>query len=217
MSIPHAANRFRKTPIDGWDGTQWIPDVTRGSFVASQRFLSDRESDNKLRTILLSPDEPLPPEFAVIRVGGSDSIYLVGRTVEDAAESPYSLIMYIRRAYYQCSVLAFIQKTTASGLKVAPSKGSLGTFFCDRETVTSVASKEFDNVKFGDEVVVLPRGTPVNTTNEILIGTVTYEVEQVYDMNGYRYCRSIARPTSSLDSELRGVGVSDSLAHGGVV
>lgn len=198
MSLRHAANRFRKTPLAGWTGTAWVENVTRGAFIAGDRFISDREFGNKLRNVLLDPSTPLPDSYHVVKVGtdNTDQVYLVCRKSHDAADTIYSTTLTLRRAYYTCTIESFTSQTSASGMKTTPVRQTLGTFFCDRENITFAASKEFATVRFGDEHVILPADTPVTTSHEILIEGKRYEIEEVFDFNGLRYCRCIAKPAT---------------------
>jgi hypothetical protein len=204
MSLKHAANRFRRTRVDGWDGTRWIEGVTRGTFMTNDRFISDREFGNKLRNLMIHPEQPLPPEISVVRIGGDENIFLVGRNSPDIKESVYSIIVTLRRAYYTCTVMAYSSQKAASGMKTAAVRTVVGEFHCDREHITFAASKEFPSVKFGDELVILPADTPVDTTNEIVIENKSYEVEEIYDFSGLKYCRCIVRSTPRSDQPFAG-------------
>lgn len=194
MSLRHAANRFRRTPVAGWTGTAWVENVTRGAFMAGDRFISDREFGNKLRNLLTDPAEPLPDIYKVVRI--DTQIYLVARSSQDIAGVPYSTVVTLRRAYYTCTVEGFTSQVSASGMKSTAVRQTLGTYFCDRENITFASSKEFSTVKFGDEHVILPAGTAVTTANEILLDGKRYEVEEVFDFSGLKYCRCLAKPTA---------------------
>lgn len=214
MSIRHAANRFLKTKVDGWDGMRWHAGVTKGAMLAGDRFISDREFGNKLRNLLTDPKKPLPSEMKLVRVGADEHVFLVGRSGHDVIDKPYSTVVTLRRAYYVCEVIAFSSQKAASGMKTNTVKAVVGRYHCDREHITFAASKEFPTVKYGDEVVILPAETAVDTSNELLIGNKYYEVEEVFDFSGLRYCRCVVKSTPSVDIPWAGTASEVSRVEG---
>ena len=193
MSIRHAANRFRRTWVDVWNGTSWVNSATCGAFMASDRFISDREFGNKLRNFLTDPAQPMPAQAYLARLAGTD-IYLVGRSSSDIQNEKYSTLVTLRRAYYTCTIYKFESTVAASGVKTNPVRTVVATSPCDHENITFIGSKEYPTVKFGDEVVILPANIDVSTSYEILIDNKYYEVEEVYDFSGLKYCRCLVKP-----------------------
>jgi hypothetical protein len=118
---------------------------------------------------------------------------MVGRSSEDVAAVSYSTLVTLRRAYYTGTIETFGSTITASGLKTTAARHVIGTYPCDRENITFAGSKEFPTVKFGDELVVLPKDAIVSTTNEIRIDNKCYEVEEVYTFSGLIYCRCVVK------------------------
>lgn len=214
MSLKHAANRFLRTPIDGWDGTQWLPNITQGNMLTGDRFISDREFGNKLRNLLVDPDKPIPPGISLIRIGPPTNVYMVGRSSYDIFGSVYSMVVSLRRAYYTCTVETFVSQTAASGAKTGSVRSTVGHFACDHENITFTGSRDFPTIKYGDEVVILPAGTPVDTTNEIAIGNNFYEVQEIYDYAGLQYCRCIVKRTPRIDIAWAGSAQASAEARG---
>lgn len=195
MSIRHAANRFRTTPVDGWTGTAWKKAVARGSFFSSDRRISDRESDTTIRQMLFDPSEPLPSEYSVIRV--ADQVFLVGLRSEDIAVTKYSTVTHLRLAKYFGQIFNTSHQTAASGIRTNPTKTLVGTYYCDRENVTLLTSNEVQAVKYRDEIVRLPFDTQITTDSEIRISGESYEVKEVYLSNGLKCCRCTVRKTDA--------------------
>lgn len=194
MSIRHAANRFLKTSVHGWDGAAWQSNITRCSLLPNDRFISDREFGNKLRSILTNPSNPIPSNISLVKLGADAATYMVGRRSQDIRGSVYSELVSLRKAYYTGTITGFTTQTLASGMKASPVRTTLATTVCDREHVTFATSREYPGIRFGDEVVILPFDVPVNTSNEILISGKIYEVQEVFVFSGLQYCRSIVRP-----------------------
>ena len=206
MSLRHAANRFLRSQIDGWDGSQWVSNVTRGSLLAYDRTLSEEDYGSKLRNLLTDPECPVI--HSAIRVG--QQVFLAGRQVPDTMGNPYSVTIGLRLVQYVCHVIAMNPVFNASGVKSKVTRASVGTYFCDRENNGSLPSDENRTLKFGEASIYLPAGTPVDNTNEIQIGVDFYKIEEVHDTNGYKRCLCIVNKTSRLDVPFSGNAVANS-------
>lgn len=206
MTIRHAASRFRRTSIDGWNGTAWVPNVAKGTLLTNARSLSDTESAAKVRGLLINPRFPLPVTYTVIRLGTSDEIYIVGRAVADIAKTPYSETLLVRKVNYVATLDSFTFGTASSGFPTNPIKNSLGTYYCDRENVSAAGLKESPTVKVADDLVILPAHTPVDSTmelavfNSIGVRQGVYEVEVVYEAHGMIHCRCLVKKTPTIDN-----------------
>lgn len=214
MGIKHAANRFLRTPIDGWDGEQWLSDITQGSLRTSNRPEANNDSSVKLRNLLTSPDRPIPPNISLIRFGAPDNVYMVGRSSSDVSGSVYSTNVALRRAYYTCTIDTFISQKATSGMNTKPIRTAIGHYACDHEYVNASAAKDLPTIKFGDALVILPKRTFVDTTHEISIGTDFYEVEATYEFSGLVYCRCVVKRTPSKDIPWEGNVQASSSARG---
>lgn len=188
MTLRHAANRFRRTWVDGWNGTAWVPKVTKGSLSSYIRPLSDNPLGMKLRNLLLDPDEPL--NYSVVRLSDTSEVYLVCNQAIDHANTIYSQIALLRRAAYTCDIYKSVAQVAASGFSTTPIRVLVGTYKCDRVLTASLASP-YPNLNLSEERVILPHSTLVTRDYEIVIENRIYDVEDVYEEYGLTLCRCV--------------------------
>lgn len=188
MALRHAANRFRKTWVDGWNGKTWIPKVARGSLSSYIRPLSDNPLGMKLRNFLLDPDEPLI--YSVVRISSTTETYLVCDQATDCADTIYSQVALLRRAAYACEVYKAVAQTAASGFSAASMRVLTGTYACDRVSAASLASP-YPNLNLSEERVILPADVLITRDHELVIENRIYDVEDIYEEYGLTICRCV--------------------------
>lgn len=213
MGLKHASNRFLKTTIHGWNGFEWVPEITKGSLMTASKEATETNFSTKLRSLVLNPDFPIPEDITLVRINDLEEVYMVGLSNTDVIVNRYSLVTALHKAYYHCTIAYFVKKIAASGAKTGAVRTSLGSYYCDRQDVATDVSKEA-TIRYGEELVILPRGTPVETSYEITIGTNYYEVESVYDYAGFTYCRCMLKRTPRIDIPLTGSAETESRMAG---
>jgi len=197
MSIPHAANRFLRTPIKAWDGIAWT-EVSKGSLLVSDRPLSGSELPSKLRTLLVSPSNPIPSDVSVVQVGADE--YLIGLTNPDISVEVYSLSYAVRKAPYRCDVVGMVFPVAASGAKLAPTRSVKLQTYCDKGQVGVNTSAEFATVEYTEELIILPIGVSLDSSYELRISdttsTLVYDIQEVWQQFGMTYCKGLCRRTA---------------------
>lgn len=194
MNLKQAANFFRYTWVDGFDGVAWVPNALRVTLMPFDRFISDREWGAKFRHMLVDPDTDVLDSYSALRTGNGQ-IYLVGVRVQDFRDDPYSNVYKVHVANYTGNVVRMNQTKAASGAVKEVLREVVGTYFCDTELITFLSSRETPSVKYGDSHVILPRGLNITTADEIEVGADTYQVDLVSSIHGLTYCRGVRKPT----------------------
>lgn len=199
MDLRRAASYFADTWLDGYANGVWVPRIACVTFLPHDRFISEREFGNKRRNFLIDPAETTFDTYPVVRLSSyPGEVYMVMRPNLDVLSgSIYSRVITMHRAYHRGSIIAMEKQVSASGVSAQTIPRAVGTYHCDVQNVTFSTSREAPTVRWPDSIVIFPRGVPVNTTNEIRIGTLNYEVQEIYESSGLLYCRSLVKPASS--------------------
>lgn len=188
MSLCHAANRFRRTTIDGWNGTAWSTNIAKVSLPVSH----DISTGPIIRVMLTDPSSSIASNITAVRFFGD--IYMVGQSERVMAGSTYQISTTIRKAQDTAKVYGFTSTTAASGLKSKPVRTLTATHPCDLGPVTIQQSTEYPTVRFENRSIVFPKGTPITTNNELEIDDHVYEISNVWEEAGMTYCSGISRP-----------------------
>lgn len=192
MKLGDAANYFANTPISGWNGTAWVANVTTVTLLPFDRFVSDHETSNKRRFLLIRPDDTTFDTYSVIKLPNGEA-YLVGMHDSDIAVSEYSKSLLIHRAPFQVELFGFTAVKKASGMSGSVTRTSLGHYWGDTERITFTTSKEFDQIAFTQATLTLPRDCPVDTQHEIAVGGKYYTISESNMVSGFRQCRAMAK------------------------
>lgn len=189
MNLKGAASYFARTKIDGWNGLSWDEGIARGTYLPFDRFVSEREFGSKRRYLLCRPDRTIPDTYKAVRFGGE--VFLLGVRNLDIKGAEYSHVFLLHRAPYQADLLEYQKTVSASGVSGTAVKSAVGTFHCDVERMSYMASREFDAVRFSETQVLVPANCPVTTSHEFQIGEDFYEVEEVFPSSGFIACRAV--------------------------
>ena len=136
QKLKRAANYFAKTPLAGWNGTDWVSDVARITLLPSDRFISVHEFDTKGQYALTAVESTGLDDFSVVKIESTGQVFLVGLEVQDIQQDPYSKFYLLKRADKLAEIYQFTKTFAASGV----AKGATRTLI----------SNTFGFVKFGD-------------------------------------------------------------------
>lgn len=190
MGLATAANKFRSIPIEGWDGTSWAKTGVRGTFLAYDRFVSEREYGSKLRNFLVPANSHIEETYSLIRFPTTGKVFMLRLPSEDVDNIRYSTILSLRSANYLATVSGYVASSAVSGLPTAPQKTVKFTSPCDVVNITVAAlSTDYNDLKTADDEVYFPNGTVVSTTDEIQIGAVIYDIKAVFMAHNLVCCR----------------------------
>lgn len=195
MDLQQAATYFLNDPIDGWNGTTWVPEITKGDLLSFDRFIADRDYVGLGRNLLLDPADTSLDMYSVIRLVSGD-IYLLGNHNYDIQNGVYSRVVSIYRAQSVLTLLGYVKTLSASGVAGAVTRGNLGTYHGSIERVTFSSSREFDNTRATEVLVSLPRNCPVKTDNELQVGDDFYNVLEVFNFQGFVRARATKKKSA---------------------
>lgn len=195
MRLDKAANYFNDTPVDGWNGVNWINNVMQATLLPYDRFIAERAFGLKRRMLMVKANETALDYYPVIRLPSGD-IYMVGAENSDIDYAVYSRVFMIHRAAHYGELFGFVKTLTASGMPGSVARSSIGTTWCDVERITSSNSKEFDNVTFSQVQIILPRNTVVDTEHELSAGGKFYDIKESIFDSGFWQCRAVMKRSS---------------------
>jgi len=196
MDLAKAATKFAKTAVAGWNGVDWDEDVSLVTLLPFDRFISEREFGNKRRHLLVPEWDTALANYSVIKFSQTGVVYLLGNENHDIFVDPYSKVALIHRAAYFGTLYGFSHTTAASGMKATATRSSLGQFWCDVERITFQQGKEFDNISYTQNAIMLPRDCPVDTDNELQAAGRFHDITEVTSASGFKICRAIQKRSS---------------------
>lgn len=191
MGLKQAANYFARTPILGWNGSRFVPTRAKGAFDPYDRFVSEREFGLKRRMLLVSPENPIPDNYSVIRLGPTGPICLKGWMNEDIdGLETYSLIYLVLISRETGQLIQLTKAAKASGMAFGTTDTILGTWHCSTERVTYTNSPEFHELRVTDSTITLPSNCPINADHEFAANGKRYVVQEAYKTAGFVQVRA---------------------------
>lgn len=193
MNLGTAAAYFANTPISGWDGTAWVPNVALICILPSDRFISVHEFDTNCLYALTDVSTTALDTYTVIKVQATGQVFLTGFKTHDVSGDEYSKFYLLRRADSMGDLFSFTKTYAASGTAKGVTRQLVNTYHCDVEHVTSTPSRVFRASKFTDCLVFMPADCDLTTSHEIKVGSQFFEVNDVYENSGFKMCRAIGK------------------------
>lgn len=193
MNLGKAISYFAKTPVSGWNGTTWVPNIAYVKLLTFDRFISEREFGNKRRHILVPVTETALDTYPVIKFESTGEIYLVGVKISDIDVDRYSQVYLIHQAKLFGNVVSFTKTMAASGLASAVTRTAIGSYYCDLERLTFTSSAEFATVKYSQVILTFPSDCLVDTDNEVVINSEYFDVRETYKSSGFNLCRALKK------------------------
>lgn len=191
MGLKRAANFFARTPIYGLVGSSFTDTGCTGALQPFDRFVSEREFGSKRRMLLVDPDNPIPEDITVIKIGSTGPIYLLGWMNRDIEhDDAYSFVYLIHMANEVTQLISLTKQVKASGMAGAVVDTIVGTWHCNSERITFNNSREFNEIRITDSTVTLPSDCPVTVDHELVIDSRRYVVQEVYNTSGLLQVRS---------------------------
>lgn len=184
MKLSMATNHFKRTALDGWDGTSWTLDAAYGDFHTYDRFISDRSFGQKKR-IFTTGNVPIPVDIQVLRMKNGTR-YMIGSFNADTEEQIYNYIYQLEEAPFDCDVIEIQSERLASGVAGTATEIVRASTFCDVERVSSHQSKVFTDLKYVTYEITMPLAMQsyVSADSILSIGLSKYNVKEVsYQIN----------------------------------
>lgn len=180
MDASEASAWFANTPVDGWNGTSWVPEVAWGDFHAYDRFISERTFGAKKRIFLAPQNKRIDvATYPVIRTGDGAQWIVVSENADIEGVSAYQQAYLIVRAAFTADIIDYTTTTLSSGQQSDATETILATTVCDIERFSVDKSDEFDSVTYGKYKIVIPSNISVDTNKEILVNGDYFEVQEV--------------------------------------
>jgi hypothetical protein len=195
MELSQASGYFNNVPLEGWDGTSWIPDVVLGDFLTYDRFLGPRTFGHLQRMFHVAGDGADILAYEIVRTPDG-KIYIVGSHNHDLVHSDtYATSILFQEAGYMVEVIDLVTTPAPSGLGGSVTPTTLATYHCHYERYNSENSREFDTVKYGTFVFTLPKAalSVVTVDHELLINGVGFEVKEVHPSLDFTEVRALER------------------------
>lgn len=193
MHLRGAANYFSITQPDGWVSSTntWVSKAFPCTLLPMDRFVSEREFGLKRRYMLVHPD--YTPPYSAIRFGDNGPVYLVGWCTIDYQVSSYSKVILLHEANLLAQLITRTVTATSSGMGRASTETVLGTYPFSIERVTAASFREFQGAQLTDFFGMLPRDCPVSVDNEIHVGTIEYQIQEVFASSGFTGVRVLSK------------------------
>ena len=188
MDLKKAATYFSNTLVAGWNVDHWVDDIALITLMPWK----DRLTDSKRREMLIQVDDIAFDTYPVIKIPGSEEIYMVGLDTEDVSGDGYCRSVLLHRANYLCSLFRFDTTNKASGMPGPASRTLIGKYWGDIERDTSMTSKEF-GTRFTGVHMTLSSDCPAATDQEFAAGAYFYALNESFFHNGFRQCRGFAK------------------------
>jgi len=181
MELGQAINHFAKDCLAGWDGTQWVENIARGSILTYDRFISARNFGLKKRIFLTGRDTGQMDSYHVVRASnGNVYIKEAKNSDTDCYDTNYSNSYQILKADYQAEVIQLDTQVATSGTPMGTVRTVMATHYCDVERISSrSASADIPDISYPLIYIVLPGNANVSTDNELRISGLLYDIKEV--------------------------------------
>lgn len=180
--LSRCLSAFAKTPVLGWNGSAWVDTGLRGRLQVYDRFITERDFGQRKRILTLSGNPAMPAQ-KVLKLQGSDTVYLLESAVEDMAESSvYATTWALHEAAFPVQVCKKTEVVSQSGVKLAGAEQVLLTTWVDITRYSSVDSKEFANTDYTIYTLFFAPGTVLDTDMYVrrVDNGLTLEINEVF-------------------------------------
>ena len=180
MKLAQAAAWFNHTPLAGWDGSAWVPDIAWGSFQVYDRFISDREFGQKKRVFTCGDGEAIDSAYLAVR-SPDGNIYLVSSVNTDVQGTEvYNRTYMLMLAGFVADVYSVVTGTAPSGVARNATPVLDATLHCDLARYGASSSREVGDLRLTLHEVTLPASYPVTTSHYLVIDEVRYTVQEAF-------------------------------------
>lgn len=194
MHIVEAARWFANTELDGWDGTRWVLNISRGDFMAFDRFISERTFGVKKRIIHVPQVYRFDPSaYPLVRTVDGKIWIVVSDNADIEGRAPYAQSYLLLEATLQAQIIEHTTQTLSSGAQGPDVETVLATEYCDLERYSGTSSDTFGNVSYGLYEVTFPGSVTVSTEYEVKIAGTYYEIREVIPELHTVVCRVLKR------------------------
>lgn len=186
MNLSRAHGKHAKTPIYYWDpiGYEWLDTGMTGRLQVYDRFISERTFGQKKRVLTMAGLQPINDDWSTIRLGDSETVFLVENLNEDIeGEGVYASTYSLREAPYVVYLCSRAEVVSASKVKVLGDEQIHAEIWVDMERYSAVDSREFDNTDYSIFTVSFPKGLIITTDMYIRRASddAIFDINEIYN------------------------------------
>jgi len=179
MTLATVSDRLSTTPVEGWSGSRWVPDVSFCDFQVFDRFISARDFGQKKRTMYCGPSFLLPAVYKVIRLLSSE-VYIVTSMNVDAHRGEMTGVTYfLTEVSSQVDINSTVTTKSPSGVITGSMKSTVTGVFVDISRMGDTTSHAMRSVKYSTHILTFPAGTVINEDDEVVDGADVYDINEV--------------------------------------
>ena len=195
MELSQAAGYFGSVPLDGWDGSAWVSDVSYGDFLTYDRFLGPRTFGHLQRMFYVKGDGADLHPYEVVRTPTGE-IYIVASYNHDfKREDAYATSFLLQQALYTAQIIEYTIVPAPSGIGGTKVEKDVATYHCHMERYTSESSSEIDTVRYGTFIFTMPMSAlpDLSVDREIRLDGTDYELKEVHRVLNAAEARGLER------------------------
>lgn len=195
MKLSQAASYFNTVPVDGWNGSAWVPSVVSGNFLTYDRFLGPRTFGHKQRMLLVGGDAAELMPYEVTRTPEGDIYLILSNNQDMKGEEVYATNFLLQRAPFMATIIRFDTTAAPSGLGGSKVDTALATYHCDMERFSSEAARDVDLARYPIFNIFLPLTAlaVLDTDMELEVDSVRYEIREIENYLDAALVRALKR------------------------
>lgn len=178
MKLGQAHKKFATVSLDGWDGTNWVLGIAKGSMEVYSRFITER-TFGVVKRLFMMP-QSINPLYTVVRF--PDGIqYLIAKESKDYRNNAvYGYTYLLQEVIAQAQIVTITKTDSASGMGSSTGAETLSAEIpCYFERYSSIDSREVDDVTYSRTRILFPSGTILDISNQIKIGDRRFTIRLV--------------------------------------
>lgn len=177
MNLGDLVKDFEDEFLEWWDGTDWQPNVLKGSFQAYDRFITERTFGVKKRIFLSSSS--ILPTHVIVRTSDLKICLIESATpdYENGQVIRHSLLL--RETNSIAVVTSTVPVVNASGVATGRADAVTVQTWGDLDRYNSNQSSEFPGVVHETDILVVPPDFPVVTDSKLVVNGVAYKVAEI--------------------------------------
>lgn len=182
MKLAQAAKRLSDTPLDGWDGTEWVEDVVLGSFQTFDRFVTERTFGQKKRIFYVGGDAGLPAAYDTFRAPDGAVFIIASVNSDIIRDEVYAKSYLLQQADGQVQIIDRIPTMYQSGMAGVVTETVTATVYGALDRYASEKDRLDDSIRLSIVTFTLPGSASVRADSLLRMDGIAYEVREVHDV-----------------------------------